>query len=108
MPGLSCNDDLKRSYHSNFRIANLISQAKPSLSDDDIYNNARRIVTAEMQNIIYGEFLPLLVGSNSVTRSNGFTKYNSEVDPSIDSEFSAAAYRFGTNVMIHFWVATIS
>jgi len=102
VPGRSCNDDVKRSYHSNFRIANLISQANPSLSDDDIYNNARRIVTAEMQNIIYREFVPLLVGSNSATRSNGFTKYNPEVDPSIDNEFSAAAYRFGTIVITHF------
>ncbi len=78
------------------RIATLMSQRNPSLNDTEIYNQARRIVTAELQSIVYGEFLPLLVGSKSlIGNGNSLTSYNPNVDPSITNEFSAAALRFG-------------
>ena len=78
------------------RVASLVAQANPSLNESAIYNEARRIVTAEMQNVVFGEFLPLLIGSKSVLPpGNGFTNYNPNVDPSITHEVSGAAFRFG-------------
>ena len=78
------------------RVASLIAQQNPSLSDSEIYNQARRIVTAEFQSIVFGEFLPLLTGSKSLLgNGNSGTNYDPNVDPSITNEFSAAALRFG-------------
>lgn len=78
------------------RIAGLVALRNPALNDSEIYNNAKRIVTAELQNIVIGEFLPLLIGSQSVfPAGNRFTSYDPSVDPSITNEFSASAYRFG-------------
>jgi peroxidase len=78
------------------RIAKIISQRNASLTDSEIYNRARRIVTAEFQSIVYGQFLPLLIGSKSlIGRGNSSTRYNPNMDPSITNEFSAAALRFG-------------
>lgn len=49
-----------------------------------------------MQNIVFGEFLPLLVGPNFAPQfEDGFTEYRPDVDPSIFNEVSAAAFRFG-------------
>ena len=78
------------------RVATLVSQQNPALSDPDIYNQARRIVTAAYQNIVFSEFLPILIGSGNVfPRGNQKTTYDSTVDPSITNEFAAAAFRFG-------------
>ena len=78
------------------RIAGLVAQVNPLLTDSEIYNHARRIVTAEMQNIVFGEFLPLLIGTKSVfPPENGFTTYEPNTDPSITNELAAAAFRFG-------------
>ena len=86
------------------RIANLVSQTNPSLNNTEIYNHARRIVTAELQNIVVGEFLPLLIGSQSVFRpGSGFTNYDPSVDPSITNEFSASALRFGHSTVNGFF-----
>jgi len=62
---------------------------------------ARRIVTAEYQNIVYGQFLIHLTGS--VSMINSLTTYDPNVDPSITNEFSAAALRFGHSTVNGFF-----
>ena len=64
----------------------------PTLSGDQLYDMARAITTAEYQNILYNEFLPALLGPNTMTPYAG---YNQNVSPQISEEFSTAAYRFG-------------
>ena len=63
-----------------------------SLSGDQLYARARAITTAEYQNIVYTEFLPHLLGTDTLSSYHGF---NSSVSPQISEEFSTAAYRFG-------------
>lgn len=98
------------------RIANQVARINPFLSDDDIFAHTRRIVIAELQSIIFGEFLPLLIGSERKMNErqggrsgrNGkagprpkqepdsrTTIYDPNTDPSIINEFASAAFRFG-------------
>ena len=44
------------------RIARKLSNLNPTWSDESIFQEARRIVIAEMQHITYQEFLPSLLG----------------------------------------------
>jgi peroxidase len=86
------------------RIAALIAQRNPSLSDTEIYNQARRIVSAEYQNIVFDEFLPLLIGTKKLfPPGNSHTTYDPNVDPSITNEFSASALRFGHTTVTGFF-----
>lgn len=68
-------------------------QAKdPSLSDDALYQMARKVVGAQIQQVTYGEFLPALLGEDAIKPYAG---YNAEVDPRLTNTFSTAAYRMG-------------
>jgi len=93
-PGLATMHTFFMREHN--RIAGLVAQKNPLLTDAEVFNHARRIVTAEMQNILFAEHLPLLIGTKSVfPPDQGFTTYDPKVDPSITNEFSASSYRFG-------------
>ncbi|WP_420623977.1 peroxidase family protein [Candidatus Poriferisodalis sp.] len=78
------------------RLADLIATAHPSLSGQEIFEMARKIVGAEMQVITYNEFLPILLGPDSVGSYDG---YDPAVDASIANEFSTAAYRVGHTML---------
>ena len=63
---------------------------------------ARRIVIAEWQHIIYNEFLPVVLGDEFMNKfglhplSSGYSNdYDGNFDPRITNPFAAAAFRFG-------------
>ncbi|WP_419845680.1 peroxidase family protein [Candidatus Poriferisocius sp.] len=78
------------------RLADIIAALDPSLTGDDIYQLARKIVGAQIQAITFNEFLPLLLGPDAIGPYSG---YDPSVNPAIASEFSAAAYRVGHTLL---------
>ncbi len=78
------------------RLADEISTNDSSLTDEQIYQQARGIVIAEIQAITYNEFLPALLGTRAMS---SYTGYDATVDPTIANEFSTAAYRFGHSTL---------
>ncbi|XP_013775632.1 peroxidase-like [Limulus polyphemus] len=83
------------------RIARILAY-NTNWNDEVLYQEARRIVGAQMQHIVFNEFLPLLLGRKviaafdlSLTQSGYSNNYNPSVNPSISNSFSAAAYRYG-------------
>ena len=97
------------------RIAAKLKELNPNArkwNDEIIFQEARRIVAAEIQHITYNEWLPIVLGRkvmklfNILPKPFGFTKdYNPRVNPNILNEFATAAYRFhsliqGTFVML--------
>uniref|UniRef100_T1IHP0 Peroxidase n=1 Tax=Strigamia maritima TaxID=126957 RepID=T1IHP0_STRMM len=67
---------------------------------------ARRIVTAMNQHIVYGEFLPRVMGWAAVHQyeldlsPEGFyDKYDPNCNPAIFNEFATAAFRFGHSLI---------
>jgi hypothetical protein len=64
--------------------------------DEAIYQQARKIVGAEVQAITYYEFLPALFGPNGLASYQG---YDPRVNASIANIFSAALYRVGHTML---------
>lgn len=78
------------------RIAAEISAADISLADEQIYQEARQQVIAQIQHITWNEFLPAILSQDEFTEYSG---YQRDVDPSIANEFSTAAFRFGHTML---------
>ena len=72
-----------------------LHDAHPNWGGDKLYQEARAIVTAELANVTYTEFLPKLVGD----RIDPYTGYKPEVDATISDEFAGAAFRFGHSIV---------
>lgn len=74
----------------------LLREEHPAWSGDHLYQQARAIVTAEIQHITYSEFLPHLLGPRAIPPYRG---YDPSVDPRITLEFAGAAFRFGHSIV---------
>ncbi|MFY9586912.1 MAG: peroxidase family protein, partial [Actinomycetota bacterium] len=71
------------------REHNRIVAALPSsLSEEEKFRIARRVVSAEIQYVTYNEFLPALGLKIAPYRG-----YDASIDPSLTNEFSVVAYR---------------
>lgn len=75
------------------RLAQVYKDAHPQASEEEIFNNARLINIATYQKICWEEFLPLIVGHESMKEWAGKFEYDPEVDPTIDLHFTTASYR---------------
>ena len=73
------------------RQADRLAQLHPRWDDERLYQEARRIVGAEMQVITYKEFLPALLGHELPA----YRGYRANVNPGLSNVFATAAYRFG-------------
>ena len=74
----------------NFWVGTLKAQ-HPNWTGDQLYNMAKAITTAEYQNIVYTEYLPLLVGPVL----GSYRGYDPSINAQVTQEFSTAAFRMG-------------
>lgn len=87
------------------RIAKRLREYLPRelQKDEIIYQETRRLVGAEMQNIVYGEYLPTILGVDFMRRYDLIVEEETEYDPKVDASivnvFSAAAFRFGHSMI---------
>uniref|UniRef100_A0A0P5ACT7 Double oxidase: two peroxidase domains n=1 Tax=Daphnia magna TaxID=35525 RepID=A0A0P5ACT7_9CRUS len=68
----------------------LYAKFGPSRSDEFYYQEARRIVIAEIQHITYREYLPVILGPEVP-----LIPFDTQFNPAIFNEFATAAYRMG-------------
>ncbi|XP_017487596.1 PREDICTED: chorion peroxidase-like [Rhagoletis zephyria] len=92
------------------RIAGELSQLNTHWSDATLYEETKRIVVAQLQHILYDQFLPLILGPRAFAHfslglsGGGFSnRYNPIIDVTVLNEFSTAAYRLHSLVqgMLH-------
>ena len=79
----------------NYQV-DLLHSEHPTWTGEQLYQQAKAIVTAEIEHITYSEFLPHLLGPHGLSDYHG---YNPHVDPTITEEFAGAAYRFGHSIV---------
>jgi hypothetical protein len=77
-------------------IAGELQREHPTWTDEELYQEARKINIADYEEIIYTQYLPDLLGASAPST---YTGYNPNVDPAIATEFSTVAFRFGHSLL---------
>ncbi|KAL5283500.1 HPX6 family protein [Megaselia abdita] len=87
-------------------LARGLQNENPNWKDEKLFQEARRILAAQMQHITYNEFLPILLGdkfakSKGISSSFNFDSesYNENVDPSIANYFASSVFRFAHTLL---------
>lgn len=78
------------------RLVDKFKLSQPAWDDETLYQEAKKVVEAQMQAITFNEFLPRLIGKDALSDYQG---YRADVDPQISVIFSTAAYRFGHTML---------
>jgi hypothetical protein len=78
------------------RLADQIAAKNPTWNDEQMYQEARKLLIGEIQAITYNEWLPALLGNNTIPR---YTGYNPNVNVDISNEFATAAFRLGHSML---------
>jgi len=91
------------------RIAGALQKLNPTWTDENLFQETKRILISEYQHIIYSEWLPIILGAKMMAahdlnvKTTGFTRYDQNVNPSIAGEFATAAFRFGHSLVRSFY-----
>jgi len=78
------------------RVATELAEQNPQWNDETLFQEARKIVVAELQAVTYNECLPAMLGDNTMNHYRG---YNPDTNPQISETFATAAYRFGHTML---------
>ncbi|KAM9455682.1 eosinophil peroxidase-like [Clarias gariepinus] len=82
-------------FREHNRVARALRRINPHWSGEQVYQEARKIMGAFQQVMVFRDYLPHIVGTDAATRLLGdYPGYDSNVDPTISSVFSTAANRF--------------
>ncbi|KMQ96941.1 chorion peroxidase [Lasius niger] len=101
---LTCMHTLLAREHN--RLAKALAIVNPHWDDEILFQEARRIVIAEIQHITYNEFLPILLGKDVMEKfglllekENYWNGYDPNINPGVIDAFAAAAFRFGHSLL---------
>lgn len=72
------------------RLCDELTNLHPGWTDEQLYQHARKLVGAQIQQVVYGEFLPSMG-----MEVPDYEIYDPFTNPGIMNVFSAAAYRYG-------------
>jgi hypothetical protein len=78
------------------RLVDQLHALHPTWSDEQLYQEARKLNIAEAEMVTYNEFLPAIFGVNLTSQ---YTGYNPNIDPAISTEFSTVGFRFGHTLL---------
>ncbi|XP_023816783.1 eosinophil peroxidase [Oryzias latipes] len=77
------------------RLARGLKNLNPHWDSETLYQEARKIMGAYTQKIVFKDYLPHIVGDDAMRNQLGrYPGYNPDIDPSIANVFATAAYRF--------------
>lgn len=82
-------------FREHNRVAERLHLINPHWNGERLYQEARKIVGAEMQHITYEHWLPKILGPRGMAMMKVHKGYDPDVNPSIVNVFATAALRFG-------------
>jgi peroxidase len=77
-------------------LATELSRNHPDWTDEELYQEARKLNIAVYQNVVYNEWIPAVLGPKALPAYKG---YNPKINASVSNEFSTVAYRFGHSMV---------
>lgn len=90
-----------------FRQHNFLAERlrilNPRWDEDTVFQEARKIVGAQMQHITYSEWLPYIIGEQGMEILGAYRGYDPNVNPTISNEFTTAAFRFSLQPLFLLW-----
>lgn len=92
------------------RIAEQLAKMNPEWDDETLYEETRRIVSAQLQHITYQEFIPIVLGEKETDLrelrplQHGYRQRTEDpddpsTDPTIANNFATAAFRFAHTLL---------
>lgn len=101
-PGLTSLHTIMARQHN--RIAEGLRNINRGWSGERIYQETRKIIGAQLQMVTWNEYLPVVLGSEysnfyKIPITDGYTMYDSSINPGLLNEFAVAAYRFGHSLI---------
>jgi peroxidase len=78
------------------RLATQLEALHPFWTDQQLYQEARKLNIAEMEIINYTGYLPSILGPNALP---AYTGYTDDVNAGIATEFSTVGFRFGHSLL---------
>ena len=97
IPRLAMTHNLWVREHN--RVAKLVSMIDENLDDEEVYQYARRVVVAEYQNVVYGQFMSEILGTDDLKPRRWGSTYKPNVDPAMRNEIATAVFRFGHSMV---------
>ena len=88
-----------RELHSDNRLAAGLATANPAWGEEELFQETRNILVAELQHITYTEYLPLILGDTVMAEIVKTQYYNNTLDASVSNAFATAAFRFGHSMI---------
>ncbi|XP_060858011.1 peroxidase-like [Metopolophium dirhodum] len=87
------------------RIARELSRYNPQWTDEQLFLESKKVVTAFIQHVTYNEWLPALLGVN-YTKENGLgpikdgrNTYDDTADPTVSNSFATAILPFANSMI---------
>ena len=83
------------------RIVAELARLDSTMTDEELYQTARKIIGGVMQKIVFEDYLPEVLGRDTVNRFIRARRYEYEsaVDPRIPNAYATAAFRYGHSLI---------
>ncbi|CAI8035664.1 Peroxidasin homolog [Geodia barretti] len=91
-------------FREHNRVARELATLNPSWNDERLYQEARKIVGAIIQKIVYYDYLPRILGKRVYDIVVGeYLGYDPRINPGVNNAFANAAYRYGHTLIRPFF-----
>ncbi|EFO98768.1 hypothetical protein CRE_31538 [Caenorhabditis remanei] len=96
-------------HREHERVSSKFKDLNPHWDDERIYQETRKLISAQFAHIVYHEYLPIVIGQKLMDdfdlrpRQDGYYGgYDAKCDASILQPFATAAFRFGHSTVTRF------